>query len=190
MSALSAFWSLIKRPHFHAAVTSADSSIKVLTALVAAAVRQNAEILAHQKKQQRDYIPAAHCHHRVAFIRLTVNEFSVLIPPHMELHMTTIVNIGHTLNLAIEYLDQRGNPMVTVPVPDAAPAWSNTAPSVETLEPSPSGMTAVATPVTPGLDTVNLFLAVGGVPFSASLAVEVDAAVQVLSSVQISATVV
>ena len=103
--------------------------------------------------------------------------------------MSTIVNIGHTIALGVAFIDQNGNPMLTAPTPDSPPAWTNTTPATETLAVAPSGLTAVATPVAPGADTVNLTVVVGGKSFAATLAVEVDPAPQVLTSVNITATV-
>ncbi len=103
--------------------------------------------------------------------------------------MSTVVTIGHTIELAIAYLDQNGNPMLTTPTPDAPPTWTNTTPATETLKVAPDGLSAEADPVAAGTDVVNLSLVVGGATFSASLSVEVDPAPQVLTSVNISATV-
>ena len=103
--------------------------------------------------------------------------------------MSTIVTVGHKLALAIAYLDANGNPMLATPTPDSPPAWSNTTPATETLVAAADGLSAVATSVAPGTDAVSLMVVVGGVSFSASLAVEVDAAPQVLTSVAIVPTV-
>lgn len=103
--------------------------------------------------------------------------------------MSTIVTIGHSIAMAIAFLDQNGNPMLATPTPDSSPAWTNTTPATETVAASTSGLTATATPVAPGTDTVNLSVVVGGQTFTASLDVEVDAAPQTLTSVQILPTV-
>ena len=79
--------------------------------------------------------------------------------------------------------------MLTAPTPDAAPVWSNTTAATETLAPSADGLTCVGTPVAPGTDTVSVAVVVAGATFSATLAVEVDAAPQVLGSVVINSTV-
>lgn len=115
-------------------------------------------------------------------------------PPHLtlvhkELHMSTVVNLGHTISMAVAFLDQNGNPMLTPPVPDSPPAWSNTTPATETLAPSASGLSCVATPVAAGSDEVDLVVTVGGVAFKALLDVTVQPAPQVLTSVAIVPTV-
>ena len=95
------------------------------------------------------------------------------------------LSMGHKLDLSFLILDQNGNPMLTQPAPDAAPVWSDTTPATETLAAAASGLTAVATPVAPGTDTINLSLVIGGKALTASLPVEVDAAPQVATSVVI-----
>jgi hypothetical protein len=103
-------------------------------------------------------------------------------------HMPAInVSVGHTVNFAILYLDQDGNPMLTPPTPDAAPTWSDTTPATGTL--TPSGSTASELIIAAGSDTVSVTVAVGGVTFSASQQL-VAAAAQKLTSIQIQATVV
>ena len=129
-------------------------------------------------------------HHRHPCVVFTVQGVSVLLIPNEEIHMSTIVTVGHTLNMAIAFLDQHGNPMLTTPTPDATPTWTNTTPATETIAPAANGLTCIGTPVAPGNDSVSLTLAVGGVSFSATLAVEVDAAPQVLTSIAIVPTVV
>lgn len=99
------------------------------------------------------------------------------------------VNIGHTMALSIIYLDQNGNPMLANPVLDTKPVWTNSTPATETLAPSADGTTAVATTVAVGTDTITLQVASGGKSFNATLAVEVDPAPQVLTSVSINSTV-
>jgi len=101
----------------------------------------------------------------------------------------TTVTVGHTIALAIAYLDQNGNPMLTTPTPDAAPQWSNTTPATETLVAAADGNSAVATAVAAGNDVINLALAVGGKQFTATLAVTVAAVPQVLTSIAIVPTV-
>jgi hypothetical protein len=120
---------------------------------------------------------------------LHVNEFSIILDPYLENVMSTKVTVGHTIALAISFLDQHGNQMVAPQTPDAAPAWSNSNAAAETLAPAADGLSAVATAVAAGADTVSLSLAVGGKSFSASLDVEVDAEAQVLTSVAIVPTV-
>lgn len=99
--------------------------------------------------------------------------------------MSTQVSIGHTIAMSIAFLDQHGNPMITDPKTDAAPAWTNIAPTVETVVAALDGMSAVATPVAVGSDTITLNLVVGGTKFQATLDVNVIAEVQVLTSIAI-----
>ena len=103
--------------------------------------------------------------------------------------MATILTIGHTLSLQLQVLDQNGNPMLTVPVYDAVPVWTNTTPETETLSVAADGQTAVGTPVAVGTDVVSVNFSIGGKSFSASLGVEVDAAEQVATSAVIIPTV-
>jgi hypothetical protein len=103
-----------------------------------------------------------------------------------------VVNVGHVVNCTIIYLDQNGNPMLTTPTPDAAPTWSDApAPAgCATLVAAPGGLTATDTAVAVGADVISLSLSVGGVAFSATQPVTIDAAPQVLTSIEIDATVV
>ena len=127
--------------------------------------------------------------HAHPVVILMVHGVAIKLIPHQEIVMATILTVGHKLNLAVAFFDQNGNPMLTAPTVDAAPAWSNATPATETIVASADGLSCVGTPVAPGTDTVSLSLTVGGVAFSATLAVEVDAAPQVLTSVGITATV-
>jgi len=100
-------------------------------------------------------------------------------------------SVGHTILYGIEYEDQNGNPMVTAPTPDAPPTWSD-APvpaGAATLVADPTGLTATETCVAAGTDTVTVSLAVGGVAFTASSAVGISAAPQVLTSINLVGTV-
>ena len=90
----------------------------------------------------------------------------------------------------VVYLDADGNPMLTTPTPDSPPVWSNTTPATETLAVAADGLTAVATSVAVGTDSISVTDIVGGQTFSASIIVNVGAKPQVLTSIQIAATVV
>jgi hypothetical protein len=103
--------------------------------------------------------------------------------------MAVVLTVGHKLNMSIAFADQNGNPMLTKPTPDSAPAWSNSTPSTETIAAAADGLSCVGTPVAPGNDTVSLSVVIGGQTFSATLGVTVDAAPQVLTSVSIVPTV-
>ena len=123
------------------------------------------------------------------FAFLKINDTSILLHPNEENFMTTVLTIGHKLGLALQVLDQNGNPMLTPVTFDAAPVWANTTPATETLSAAADGQSATGTPVAPGADLISVSFTIGGVPFSATLAVEVDAAPQVPTSAVIVATV-
>ncbi len=126
-----------------------------------------------------------HHHKYVTYVLLKVGNFAVRIPLKEHLKMSTQVSIGHTIAMSISFLDQHGNPMLTDVKPDAAPVWTNSTPAVETVVAPPDGMSAAATPLTVGSDTISLNLTVGGVKFAATLDVNVVPEVQVLTSVAI-----
>ena len=109
-----------------------------------------------------------------------------------EKHIMVTVNAGHTVGMVIQYLDQNGNPMVTTPVPDQPPTWTNSN-GQDTLTVAPDGNSAtLAIPATMtggGSDTVTLGLNVAGKAFSATLAVTITATPQVLTSIAIVPTV-
>lgn len=135
--------------------------------------------------------PRSRHHARVVLVVLVDGVevlFAVIAPGRKERLMTT-VTVGHSIALAIAFLDANGNPMLTTPTPDSPPVWSNTTPATETLVAAADGLSAVATSVAPGTDAISLTVPVGGASFAASLSVEVDAAPQVLTSVQIVPTV-
>lgn len=99
------------------------------------------------------------------------------------------VSVGHQINCTIEFLDQNGNPMVTPPVPDAPPTWTNASTATDTLTAAANGLTATDVAVAPGTDTITVDLKVGGVDFTASVGVDVTAAPQVLTSIAIETAV-
>jgi|SRR5271166_334350 len=138
------------------------------------------EILKLAAALTRLYTPAG-----TVAVALTVQGVTVFLTPEENLHMAVTLSLGHTLSMSIAFMDQNGNPMLTTPTPDAAPAWSDTTPATETLAPSGDGLTCTGTPVAVGTDTVSLALAVGGAAFSATLDVTVTAAPQVLTSIGI-----
>lgn len=143
----------------------------------------------HHHKHHR-HKPSRH-HLRILLVVIVEGkerDFVILQPGRKATLMTT-VTVGHKIALAIAFLDANGNPMVTAPTPDSPPAWSNTNAAAETVTAAADGLSAVATTVAAGTDAINLVVVVGGVSYSASLAVEVDAAPQVLTSVAIVPTV-
>ena len=102
------------------------------------------------------------------------------------------VNVGHTVENRIQYLDQNGQPMLVVPVPDSPPAWTNS-PSpagADTLTVTPDGLEADIAALEVGADTLSLSVMIGAQTFSATLAIVIAAAPQVLTSVAIISTVV
>ena len=103
--------------------------------------------------------------------------------------MATTLSVGHVLDMALDFLDQSGNPMLTTPTPDAVPTWKGATPATETLAVSANGLTCVGTPLAVGTDTVTVALTVAGIAFTAVLDVTVTAAPQVLTSVAITTSV-
>jgi hypothetical protein len=127
-----------------------------------------------------------HHHHRVV---LVIDNVAILLKPNEENFVMVDVTVGHTISMALKFWDQNGNPMLVDPTPDAAPAWTNTAPATETLTPSSSGLACTATTVAVGTDVITVALAVASAPFTATLAVNVTAVPQVLTAVTIEPTV-
>jgi len=105
--------------------------------------------------------------------------------------MTTI-NVGHQDTMTIQYLDQNGNPLLTTPTPDSAPTWTNapTPSGDDTLSVAQGGNSAVLAAVAAGTDLVTLTVVVGGKTFSATDAITITPAPQVLTSVAIVDSVV
>ena len=101
------------------------------------------------------------------------------------------VNVGHSVDDTIVYLDQNGNPMLVAPTPDAPPVWTNTpsTPAVDTFTVAADGSSAVLAATAVGADTVNLTVTVGGKTYTATQAVTIAAAPQVLTSVSINGVV-
>jgi hypothetical protein len=126
-----------------------------------------------------------HHHHRKG------TKYVTFLTANRRTHLTNvIVTVGHTVSFTLVFLDQNGNPMLTTPTPDAPPVWTDTTPATGTLTPAPSGLTASELTTTVGSDTVNVALTVGGTSFSGTIDLTVQSVPQVLTSVQIAATVV
>ncbi len=142
----------------------------------------------HSAHNHPRWCPWHHHHHRWSLV-LFVQDVYIYLSPKENLHMAVTLSVGHTLNMALAFLDQSGNPMLTPPTPDSPPGWTDTTSSTETIVPAASGLSCVGTPVAPGTDTVSVAVVVGGVSFSATLDVTVTAAPQVLTSVAITPTV-
>ena len=102
------------------------------------------------------------------------------------------VAVGHQVNMSIVYLDQNDAPMVTTPVPDAPPSWTDAQnPAGDmTLVVAADSNSAVETAVAAGGDVVSLALSVGGVAFAATQPITISPAPQVLTSVDIVSAVV
>lgn len=107
--------------------------------------------------------------------------------------MTVTVNVGHTVTNTIVYLDQNGNVMLQTPVPDKAPVWTDSGsaanPPLDSVNVSPDGSTAVVTALSAGTDNLSVALTVGGSAFSASVAIGITPAPQVLTSIAINSVV-
>jgi len=133
-----------------------------------------------------------HRHRRNIRVILVVDGYAFELHPHWRICLMIQVNVGHSVDCSIEYLDQNNNPMLTTPIPDSPPTWTDTpaTPPVDTFTVAPGGLTAVLAATAPGADTVNLSVTVGGQTFTATLGVAISAVPQVLTSVQIQGTVV
>lgn len=104
----------------------------------------------------------------------------------------TTVTVGHQIDYSFIYVDTNGNPMLTPVTPDLPPVWADVpaTPPVDTFTPSVDGTTAVLMATGAGTDSVTVTVIVSGVTYTASDAVTISAAPQVLGGVQIVATVV
>jgi hypothetical protein len=116
-------------------------------------------------------------------------ERRILIPNGDTIMNPVTLSIGHAAALSLVYLDQNGNPMQAPQTPDAPPTWADDTPATGTLVVGPGGLTATETAVAAGNDNVSVSLAVGGVQFKASLGIVVSPAPQILTSVEIAASV-
>jgi hypothetical protein len=148
----------------------------------------------HAKELMMDNYQQRHRQH-FKNVRLTVrinkrHHASIILEPNRRIRMTNVtVNVGHSVTMTLTYLDQNGNPMLTPPTPDSPPSWSDTTPATGTLTEQPGNLEAIETAVAPGNDVVSVSVVVGGQTFSASLGITVQAAPQVLTSVEITPVV-
>ena len=131
-----------------------------------------------------------HHHHHHKMVLLTLNGVSILLTPNQGTVIMSDISLGHGIDLAIAFLDASGNPMITPPTPDATPSWTQTTPATENLSVDPGGLTAHTRSIAVGSDSIGLSVVVGGATFAATLAVNVAAPAQVLTSVAIVPTVV
>lgn len=123
-------------------------------------------------------------HHRFHVV-LFVNGVGEVLNAGQESKIMITLTLGHNVECSLAYLDANGNPMLATPTPDAPATWTNTTPATETLIASADGNTCEATTLAVGTDSISVSVTVGGKTFVASVAVEVDAAPQVLTSVAI-----
>lgn len=124
----------------------------------------------------------------ITYILFFVNGVGVQLNPFLRENLMIKVNVGHSVALSIQYLDQNGNPMITPPTPDPSPPilWMS-AKVAGTITQSGAAATYKAT--APGNDSVEVQVQIGGALFAASLAIEVDAVPQVFTSIAIGAVV-
>jgi hypothetical protein len=132
-------------------------------------------------------------HHHHIRVALVIGNVAVELFPNWigVIHMAFTLDAGKTENLAIEYLDANGSPMLVTPTPDSPPAWGQTNPAADTLTPSADGNKAAVTGSDAGgSDTIQLTVIVAGVTYQATVDGTMNPAVpaQVLTSVRISAT--
>jgi hypothetical protein len=113
--------------------------------------------------------------------------YSELQPNEIVMSTPVTVSVGHNVQMSLVFLDQNGNPMLQTPTPDSPPTWSDSTPATGTL--TSSGLTANELAVAAGADTVSVSVSVGGVTFSATQGITVTPASQVLTKVDIAATV-
>jgi hypothetical protein len=102
---------------------------------------------------------------------------------------TEIVTVGNTLDFSVVILDQNGVPLVTQPnLSGVTFTWTQTTPATDTL--TANGATATDVAVAVGTDTISV--SATGIPgaagpISGSLPLQVNAAPQVPTSLQINA---
>lgn len=126
---------------------------------------------------------------RRVHVLLDIEGTCIVLYPDEEVHLTTTLNVGHKAALAIVFLDQNGNPMLTPQAADATPSWTHGSDTVDKLVPSADGLTCEVDATAEGSDVIGLSLSVGGKSFSATLNLNVTPEPQVLTSVAINATV-
>lgn len=97
--------------------------------------------------------------------------------------------LGHNIHFVLTALDQSQNPMLTSVAFDSPPVWVQTTAATETLVVAADGASADAASLAVGTDSISATIIVGGATFNPSVAVEVDAVPQVLTSFRIDGTV-
>jgi hypothetical protein len=126
-----------------------------------------------------------------AYVVFWWGDVGIVLHPRQENLVMLNLTVGHTATGVVAFLDQNGNPMLTPLVPDSPPTWTNNPvpAGADTLTPATNGLGATLVANAAGTDTINFSVVVGGVTFSASTAVSISAAPQVLTSVQLDWTV-
>ena len=99
--------------------------------------------------------------------------------------------VGHQVLITINYLDTKGNPMLTRPTPDATPEWTNNPnpAGADTMTVAGDGGSSLVMTLAPGADTVSAALAVSGTAYNGSLDLVMDAVPQELGSIELTGVV-
>lgn len=92
---------------------------------------------------------------------------------------------GKGVDIRMRFLDAGGNEVTAVA--DSPPTWTNNA-ALETLTVAADGLSAHATAISAGADTISVTAVVSGTSFSASVIVNVLAAPVVVSSIDLVVT--
>jgi hypothetical protein len=139
------------------------------------------------RKNQRKRHHRQHPHHGHVRVFLVVNGYWYELSAHKRTIIMEQLTVGHTDTMSIIYLDTTGNPMLVPVTPDSPPSWTNTpaTPPVDTFTVAPGGAGAVLAATAAGSDTVTLSVTVGGKVYTATQAITISAAPQVLGSVAI-----
>lgn len=116
--------------------------------------------------------------------------YSELQPEEVIMSTPVTVSVGHKVTASLVFLDQNANPMLIAPTPDSPPTWTDSTPATGTLTAAADGLSATEIANTTGTDTISVSVSVGGTTFSATLGVTVTPAPQVLTSVDLTSTVV
>lgn len=128
-----------------------------------------------------------HRHHGHVYVVLQVDDcVTILLKPNEEIFLMTDNTIGGKgVDIRVRFLDAGGNEVVATA--DSPPTWTNNA-AFETLTVSADGLSAHATAVAAGADTISVTAVVSGTSFSASVVVDVKAAPVVVASIDLVVT--
>lgn len=126
-------------------------------------------------------------HHR--HVVLFVNGVGTILNQHERTKIMLELSLGHKVECTLVVLDQNGNPLLTPVAFATPPVWSNTTPATETILPSADGLTCEGTLLVVGTDVINVSATLpgGSAPVQASVAVTVDPAPQVATSIRVDA---